>query len=152
MTATTLYHGDHCELSSRKNVRDEGWVANAASSKNNPNFLGPINSLVPDAPIITHPYLVKLTVTSEGSVDFASLRAELHTFVTEIELIKIPSREEWERLQVQKFLGRVVVQTLEVEPISAPGRLRSRSEHCIPNLRSGFVFDAKLVEFELTPF
>src|SRR5271163_3350504 len=26
----------------------------------------------------------------------------------------------------------------------------SRGEHCIPNLRSGFVFDAKLTEFELT--
>jgi hypothetical protein len=32
-----------------------------------------------------------------------------------------------------------------------PGsRHRSRGEHCIPNLGSGFVFDAKLTEFELT--
>src|ERR1700679_4079531 len=29
-------------------------------------------------------------------------------------------------------------------------RHRSRGEHCIPNLGSGFAFDAKLTEFELT--
>jgi hypothetical protein len=71
-----------------------------------PELSGTDKFLAPDAPPYSS-YLVKLIARSEGSVDFASLRTELYTFVTEIELIKIPSREEWERLQVQKFLGRL---------------------------------------------
>jgi hypothetical protein len=48
-------------------------------------------------------------------------------------------------------LARVAVQTLEVRADQVPGgQRRSRGEHRIPNLRCGFVFDAKLAEFELT--
>jgi hypothetical protein len=44
-----------------------------------------------------------------------------------------------------------VVQTWEVEPSRSSGAWRgSRGKHCIPNFRCGFVFDAKLAEFELT--
>jgi hypothetical protein len=60
--------------------------------------------LAPDAPPYP-PHFVKWIVQSEGSVDFASVRAELHKFVTEIEPIKIPSREQWEVLQVLASLG-----------------------------------------------
>jgi hypothetical protein len=41
----------------------------------------------------------------DASVDFSSLRARLHELVTEIEPIRIPSRQMWEALQVQTSLG-----------------------------------------------
>jgi hypothetical protein len=48
------------------------------------------------------------------------------------------------------ILTRVVVQTLEVDPIRARSRSQLSGKNRIPNLRCGFVFDAKLAEFELT--
>jgi hypothetical protein len=69
-----------------------------------PELPGTEEFLAPDAPPYP-PHFVRWIVQSEGSVDFASLRAELHNFVTEIEPIKIPSREQWEVLQVLASLG-----------------------------------------------
>ena len=43
--------------------------------------------------------------SSDGSVNFSSLRARLHELVTEVEPIRIPSRQMWEALQVQTSLG-----------------------------------------------
>lgn len=50
-------------------------------------------------------HIVEWFAQRERSVDFDSLRAQLHDFVTEIQPIKIPSRQIWEALQVQASLG-----------------------------------------------
>jgi hypothetical protein len=50
-------------------------------------------------------HIVEWFAQRDGSLDFSTLRARLHELVTEIEPIRIPSRQMWEALQVQKSLG-----------------------------------------------
>jgi len=50
-------------------------------------------------------HVVEWFAQREGSVDFSSLRTRLHEQVTEVEPIRIPSRQMWEALQVQTSLG-----------------------------------------------
>jgi len=46
----------------------------------------------------------QLQQSSDGLVDFSSLHGRLHELVTEVEPIRIPSRQMWEALQVQTSL------------------------------------------------
>jgi hypothetical protein len=50
-------------------------------------------------------HIVEWFAQRDGSLDFSSLRARLHELVTEVEPIRIPSRQMWEALQVQTSLG-----------------------------------------------